>query len=330
MKNLHSLMLAAAGCLALASCSQDDDSTTSVSSDLTGTYELTSFVVPNAQDYDGDGDSSTNLVSEGSCQSETWIQFLANGTYKESYSASTSSATGADISCETKVSTGTYVQDGDSVTTTRTSGTGALTVNYTFDANAKTLTRSENNGQYSGFNTVTQVWANLTGNLSLTFTKKSDGTSANDVKNGANSNVGVLGDFNLRSFVVGQAQDLNKDGQTSTDLASETSCYGDSKITFKSDGTYTEVFKYSVMNATNVSLECQTKTTSGTYDRDGNVITTKDTSGSADVTTTYNFNTATNTISRRNNSMEFPGYNSVTSLFFNVTGAVDLAYDKGN
>lgn len=329
MKNLNSLMLAAAGCLALASCSGDDDSTNNnVSSDLTGTYELTSQVAGSAQDYDGDGNSSTNLVTEGSCQAETWIQFMSDGTYRESSSQSVASNGGADINCETKISTGTYVQDGDEVTTTRTSGSGELTATFTFNADAHTLTRSDSDGRYSSFNTASQIWANVTGNLNLTFTKVSDGTSESDIENGSDSNIGLLGNFGLTSFLVGNGQDLDNDGEESFDLTNETNCYTESNITFNSDGTYDEEFTKSILTSTGLALECNTETRTGTYTRDGDEVTLTRATGSGNVNTVFDFNSATNTLSRRDNNGNYPSLNLLTSLFAMISGTVDLEYDK--
>jgi hypothetical protein len=328
MKKLNNLMLVAAGCLAFASCSDDDSNGNNVSADLTGTYELTSYTVANAQDYDNDGDSSKNLVTEGSCQAESWIQFHSNGTYDESISHSVVSEGGANLTCETTISSGTYTQDGDNVTTTRTSGNGALTSNYTFNASSKVLTRSENDGSYSGRNAAGELWANLTGNLNLTFTKVSDGDNDSDIENGSNSNFGLIGNFDLAAFIVGQGQDLDDDGEDSFNLLNESNCYGQSNITFNSDGTYDEEFTYSVLSASGLSFECETVTRSGTYDRDGDTLTTTDTSGSVDVNTTYEFNSATNTISRSDNDAEYPGLNTATSLWVMLTGNADLEYQK--
>ncbi len=328
MKKLNNLMLVAAGCLAFASCSDDDSNGNNVSANLVGTYKLTTYNVPNAQDYDNDGDSSKNLVTEGSCQAESWIQFHSNGTYSESISRSILSEGGADLSCETKISSGTYTQDGNNVTTTRTSGNGSATANFTFNASSKTLTRSENNGTYSGRSASNELWANLTGNLDMTFTKVSNGDSTSDIENGQNSNFGLVGDFDLSGYIVGQAQDLDNDGEDSFNLLNESNCYGQSNITFKSNGTFEEEFTYSALNTAGTSLECKTVTRSGTYNRNGSTLTTTHISGNTDVTTTYKFNTATNTISRRDNNGQYPSWNIVNSLWVTLTGAVDLKYEK--
>src|SRR5688572_8228645 len=103
MKKLQSTLLALAGCLALASCSDDDNGGNDVSADLTGTYELTAVTTAQAHDYDNDGDSSTNLVLEGNCYNDSWISFHADGTYEEGYSYSMATNGGTEIECQTNV-----------------------------------------------------------------------------------------------------------------------------------------------------------------------------------------------------------------------------------
>lgn len=334
MKKLSVSLLAVAA-LAIASCTgNDDDSNNNVSSNLTGTYELTSATSATAQDYDGDGDSNKDLVLEGTCFNDSWISFHENGTYEESFTNSVSGQSGTSLSCNTKVSTGTYTQNGNTITTSRTAGEGSLSATYTFNTSAKTLTRTENNGSYSAFNNATALWANTTGNLNLTFTKYTDNDDVNGDGQNDDSNIDVsgaaklIGNFDLTSFVVATAQDLDHNGSGSTNLVTESNCYGASNITFNQNGTYSEESSTSILGTGGLTLTCNTETKTGTYTRNGNTVITRQGSGNATVNTSYTLNTTTNTLTRTDNNGQYVGFSSITSLFSNLNGAVNYTYSK--
>ncbi len=334
MKNFRLYMLAAAGCLAITSCSSDDDNNNSnLNSDLTGTYELTSAITGQEQDYDGDGDSSVNLVSEGSCYNDSWISFHDDGTYDESYSYSTMGQGGVSLECHTDISAGTYTRNGNTITTTRTSGTGSANATYTFDAGAHRLSRVATNSSQSIFNMTTGLWATISSNLQLTFEKYTDDDNDNGATDDDTDNAGVsgsteiLGSFNLSSLVTGSAQDLDDDGDSSTDLTNETSCYSDSHIAFHNNGTYDETWSHSVLGNLGTALECNTETTTGTWTRVGDKIFTR-TSGNNSVTTSFDFDSDTHIISRSDSNGDYPSFNSVTNIFTMTSGNLDFEYTK--
>ena len=331
------LLLAAAGCLALTSCSSDDDTPNgnNVSSDIVGTYELTSAVSPTTQDYDGDGDSSSNLALEGNCYSDSWISFHSDGTYDESYTSSTTGTGGIRLECDTKTSAGTYTKTGNTIVTTRTSGTGEATATYNFNASAHTLTRTQANAAYAGWNTVTSLWGNLTGNLQLTFEKYTDndndeGQNADDTDNNNNNtvNADLIGQFDLSSFIVATAQDLDKDGDSSTNLISELECYSSSKIEFHNDGTFERTTAVASIGNLGLSLNCTTSTSYGRWTRNGNTVTTTQTTAGINVNTQYTFNTSAKTLSNTDNNGQYPGYNTATSIFATLTGNVAYTFTK--
>lgn len=334
MKNFKLSMMALIACLGLASCSSDDEGTNTgeVSSDLVGTFELTAMNVPFEQDYDNDGDSNTNLVLEGTCYNDSWISFHSDGTYDEGYSSSILGAGGLNLDCDVETSSGTYTRNGNTVTTTRTSGGASVNTEFMYNATTKTLTRTDSNGSYVGWNSLTSLWANLTGTLQLTFTKYTD----NDDDNGAtdndddniNVNADLLGEFNLTSYIVSMAQDLDNDGDSSLDLMSETNCYINSDITFNSDGTYEEHSYTSVLGALGLSLDCDSETTTGTWTRNGETVTTTRTSGGVNVSTQYMFDAETKKLSRTEENGQYPSFNIVGSLFAMLTGDIDLTYSK--
>lgn len=327
MKKIQSYLLVAAGCVALTSCSDDDNGGgNNVSADLTGTYELTSATTGQAQDYDNDGDSSTNLVLEGNCYNDSWISFHSDGTYEEGMSRSIASNGGTEIDCETTVTSGTWAQNGDQVTTTSTTN---VTATYSFNSSARTLTRTQSNGSYVGWNGVSRLWANLTGNLQLTFEKYTDNDDDNgngqDDDDNTNADAQVFGNFDLTAFIVSQAQDLDLDGDSSTDLTDETSCYGESTLKLRSNGTYERSYSYSVLNMANLSLDCQTSTTTGRFTRVGDQIFTRSADGNINGTFQLNSN---GRITGTWDNAQYPSYNSVTQLWATLTGNVNLEFER--
>lgn len=331
-------MLAVAGCLTITSCSSDDDtkSNNNVSADLTGTYALTAVNAPTAQDYDGDGDTNTNLSLEGSCYNDSYISFHENGTYDQSYTYNKMGAAGLSLECTTEVSAGTYTRSGDAIQTTRTTGTGMLNATFNFNSSTKTLTRTENNGTYSGWNATSSLWANLTGNLGLTFTKYTDNDNDNGNSNNQEDNVDssgraeLLGNFNLTSFLIGgSAQDLDHNGTSSNNLASESSCYADSKIVFNADGTYTETAKRSILGSVATLLDCSSATTtSGTWTRNGDNFITRQTSGNSNLVTKFTLDSSAKTISKSEDNVQYPTFSAVSSLFANLSGTVNYTFTK--
>jgi hypothetical protein len=63
---------------AIASCSDDDNKTSTTS--LTGTWKLSSIIVPTPIDLNGDGKKTNDLVKESGCMDESSITFVADTT----------------------------------------------------------------------------------------------------------------------------------------------------------------------------------------------------------------------------------------------------------
>ena len=333
------LMFAVAGCLAITSCSDDDSNTNPiVNQNLSGSYQLTSANAPSEQDYDNDGDHSSNLVLEGSCYNDSWISFHSDGTYDQGWHSSTTGAGGLSLDCHSEISSGTYTRNGNTVQT-HVNGDAAVTATYTFNAATHTLSSTENNGSYSAWNATTSLWATLTGNIALTYTKYSD----NDDDNGAtadtdgpnddenNANFFLLGNFDLTSYVVATAQNLDNDGDSSTNLTTESSCYADSHITFYSNGTYDQRITKSILANLGASLTCNTEITSGTWSRSGDTVTTHRTSGgSGSVDVNYTLNSTTHLLTRSDSNSDYPSFNTVTSLWAMITGNVSYTYTRSD
>jgi len=74
MKKIIAMLVAAA---AFMSCTADDTTTTTVA--LTGTWKLTSIVVPSAWDLNNDGNYTYDLVAESGCLDNSSLFFDADG-----------------------------------------------------------------------------------------------------------------------------------------------------------------------------------------------------------------------------------------------------------
>jgi hypothetical protein len=333
------MMLAVAGSLAYTSCSNDDDNNNPnpiVNQNLTGAYQLTSANAPSEQDYDNDGDSSSNLTLEGACYNDSWISFHSDGTYDQGWHSSTASSNGLTLECQSQITSGTYTRNGNTIVT-YVNGDAEVSGTYTFDAATHTITQNNSNGTYSAWNAATSLWANVTGNIQLTYTKYTD----DDDDNGAsadtdgpnndenNANFYLLGNFSLASYVVGSAQNLDGDGDSSTNLSTESSCYAQSYIVFYSNGTYERQINKSVLANLGVSLTCDVETTTGTWTRNGDTITTHRTSsGSGSVDVNYTLNSTTHVLSGSDSNGDYPSFNTVTSLWAMVTGNVAYTFTK--
>ena len=149
-------MLAAAGCLSLTSCSNDDDNnqvqlnpppTQNANADLVGTYRMTSWNSPSSIDFDGDGTSNTNMMNESQCYSNSTMSINNNGTYTMTYNYM--DINNGTVTCGTESTNGTWVRNGNSFTTTHMSGGENMNTNYNFAANnSTTLTRNMTNWNY--------------------------------------------------------------------------------------------------------------------------------------------------------------------------------------
>lgn len=336
MKKIRITVMAMAACFSFYSCSDDDNDNgnENLQEDLTGTYELSKMDVPTAQDFDNDGDTSTNLVSEGTCYNSSWISFKSDGTYQQYVSWSTAAEGGATLDCESEMVSGTYTQTGNAVTTVQTSGGTDWSATYVFDAEAHTLSTTQLEGTYAGWNSVASLFTELTGNLELEFKKYTENENDNGTGQDDDSNVNgsamasVTGDFDLNSFMVGAAQDLNGDGETSGNLVQETDCYGQSNLTLNTDGTFEQTWNYVTITNLGTELSCESETRTGWWTRQGDSIILNHLSGTSNVASIFSFNANGETLTQVNNDWEYPGFNSVTSLFTMLSGTVDLTYAK--
>lgn len=123
MKKL--LFLAGFTILLLTSCDPESLTTQSTNA-IAGSYVVTSLQSNVAVDLDGNGTSSTDMLSEATCVQQMTVDFNANGTF---------SAVVADVSfdvnnilvCTTSVETGTYTYANGILTVTAMFNGGSVT-----------------------------------------------------------------------------------------------------------------------------------------------------------------------------------------------------------
>jgi hypothetical protein len=174
MKNRF-FMLAAAGTLALAmgaiSCDNDDDNDNN-NEDLTGTYRLSSWNSPVAVDFDNNGTSSANMMTESSCFDNSTMTINNNGTYTMTYNDV--GINSAVSSCRTETTTGTWARSGNTFTTTSGTGSSAIDTDYSFSSSgaSPTMTRFMTGAQYPSINTTTGDPEYTTGNVNMVFTRQ--------------------------------------------------------------------------------------------------------------------------------------------------------------
>lgn len=92
-----------------------------------------------------------------------------------------------------------------------------------------------------------------------------------------NPNQDIIATFKLTAFNVPEAVDIDQNGQLSSNLMQESDCYDPSFLTFNSDGTYR--LRNNQLVVVGSDTDCQSRTTTGNWTRNGNVITATPHSG---------------------------------------------------
>ncbi|HEX8563864.1 MAG TPA: lipocalin family protein [Flavobacterium sp.] len=155
---------------------------------------------------------------------------------------------------------------------------------------------------------------------SLAFTACNNDDDDNATQNDDNA-VGV---YRLASFNAPSAQDLDGDGATSGDLASEFDCYANWEIVLHQDHTFMRT--YNVTDAVDGQLTCQTgQTSTGTWIRSGQTLTLTNALGEDETATTYTFS-ADNAILTQTGQGQFPTI--FEDIFVMEPGTVTVVYAK--
>lgn len=98
------------------------------------------------------------------------------------------------------------------------------------------------------------------------------GSCSSDDNNDNNNSGSIEGTYELREFNTSATTDFNQDGTRSTNQMSETNCYNDSQITFRSDNTFTYEIAYLSVNA-DASSSCTSYEVDGTWTATNNTLT---------------------------------------------------------
>ncbi|HEX8269377.1 MAG TPA: hypothetical protein VF581_05755 [Flavobacterium sp.] len=150
MKKITTWMLAAAGCFAFASCSDDDNGNPQGGGEdtLAGVYRLTTWTSPIGQDLDGDGDSSANLMTEHSCYTGGTITLNEDGTFTST--SNTVFTTDGELDCTSETINGIWTEAGSSIT--MTNGVGSETAETEFNLSTdNTVLTTTGPGEYPIF-----------------------------------------------------------------------------------------------------------------------------------------------------------------------------------
>ncbi|NUY80266.1 lipocalin family protein [Flavobacterium sp. MAH-1] len=85
-----------------------------------------------------------------------------------------------------------------------------------------------------------------------------------------NPNQDIVATFKLTGYIVPEAVDIDQNGQSSSNLIHESDCYHPSFLTFNSDGTYR--LRHNQLVVAGSETDCHSRTTTGNWTRNGNVI----------------------------------------------------------
>lgn len=173
MKKFRMFMFTAAVCLTAApmmtSCDDmTDDSLPSDNSGVAGTYRMTAFNTPTAVDYNGDGTSSSNLVTESVCFTDNFIRLNSNQTY-------TRTDNYIDLSsglpaCAEYSETGVWRWEEDKLVTTSSDTNGYLPYDTEFVVSGEVLTANLVDVAYPGADDLGNPMT-LQGDVSYVFTR---------------------------------------------------------------------------------------------------------------------------------------------------------------
>lgn len=164
MKTLNLLLLGAAGCFFL-SCSDDDSDSTNTKSHA-GIYALTSVQLAGSVDFNQDGVTSSNLMSETECYNNSTITLKDDKTYVAQYNYV---KIGTDVTCDSEISSGTWEVQGTQLLLTNTMMTPELTTTVTLQDN--TIINILPNSPYPDRDTD-GVAVYSSGLVTLNYTKK--------------------------------------------------------------------------------------------------------------------------------------------------------------
>ncbi len=175
MKKLQILMMAMAGCFVVGCDDTENEDKTNY--DVVGTYNLSAFNAPTAQDFDGNGTRSANLLEESSCYNNSRMTVNSSNTYTlvDNYV----DVTGDTSSCATKITSGSWSRSGNTFTTMSGNGSNMVINNYTFtpagNSNSATMSRNVSNAYYPSINTSSGKPQSSSGDVNMVYTGAANG-----------------------------------------------------------------------------------------------------------------------------------------------------------
>jgi len=175
MKNFRMLMLTAAVCLTAApffnSCTDMTDDSGPTDNSVAGTFKMTAFNIPETIDFDGNGSSSNNLVTESDCFNSNILKLNSDHTYRkvDNY---IDVSTGVAV-CTEFVETGVWSRVDNVITTTSSTSNGyeSYQITYTY-SDSGTITESEADYAYPTIDSGNPVTA--VGDVSFVFTRQAE------------------------------------------------------------------------------------------------------------------------------------------------------------
>ncbi|MEN8898927.1 MAG: hypothetical protein ABF251_09485 [Nonlabens sp.] len=114
MKKFIGFLMVAA--FILTSCESDTAGRSALTTNVAGTYILTSLVADLAVDFNQDGVFDTELLNEAACFSNMDVDFMVNGDFTSTVAFPEFDAMNV-LSCPTGTETGTYILDSSNILT---------------------------------------------------------------------------------------------------------------------------------------------------------------------------------------------------------------------
>ena len=105
----------------------------------------------------------------------------------------------------------------------------------------------------------------------------------------------ISGTYRLESFNAPVSQDLNGDDQASFNLVTENDCYTQWELQLNSDNSFTKTGK--VISIADGNIVCETETQTGTWGKDGDMVTLYTLEG-VQVGTEFSYIEASNTLTQ--------------------------------
>ncbi|HLN96615.1 MAG TPA: hypothetical protein VK183_13360 [Flavobacterium sp.] len=140
-----------------------------------------------------------------------------------------------------------------------------------------------------------------------------------------NSIADFVGTYDLTEYNAPMAMDYDQDGDSSANLATESTCFTYSTITLYPNGTYS--MRYNGVKIVNGTSTCSAVlNTMGTWTYNANIVTATPNGVGAPMKWEWTF--GTRTLTSTSTDVEYPSYNSTTGVYSYATGTTSTVYTK--